>query len=71
LHDAESSVGRSVFWTVPNDYKTTMSAINQGKALSEVASGAPVTRSLQELAKTLIEGKERQNKKKRFGLFGR
>jgi Flp pilus assembly CpaE family ATPase len=48
-----------------------MSAINQGKALSELASGAAVTRSLQELAKTLIQGKEKENKKKRFGLFGR
>jgi pilus assembly protein CpaE len=71
LQDAEGSIGRSVFWTVPNDYSTTMSAINQGKALSELASGAAVTRSLQELAKTLIQGKEKENKKKRFGLLGR
>jgi pilus assembly protein CpaE len=71
LQDAESSVGRSVFWTVPNDYTTTMSAINQGKVLSEVASGAAVTRSLQELGKTLIQGKQQENRKKRFGLFTR
>jgi pilus assembly protein CpaE len=71
LQDAENSIGRNIFWTVPNDYTTTMSAINQGKALSEVSSGAAVTRSFQELSKTLIRGKEKANRKKRFGLFGR
>ena len=71
LQDAENSIGTNIFWTVPNDYTTTMSAINKGKALSEVASGAAVTRSFQELSKTLIRGKEKANRKKRFGLFGR
>lgn len=62
LQEAEGSIGRSVFWTIPNDYKTTMSAINQGKALSEVASKAAVTRNLQALTKTLIQGKKKRNK---------
>jgi pilus assembly protein CpaE len=55
VKEAERSMGKGVFWTIPNDYKTTISAINQGKTLSEVASRASVTRSLQELAKTLIQ----------------
>ena len=38
LKDAEDAVNRKIFWTIPNDYKTTMSAINQGKALPQFAA---------------------------------
>jgi pilus assembly protein CpaE len=53
LKDAEESIGLKVFWTIPNDYKTTMSAINNGKTLSQVASKAPVILNF-ELKKRLI-----------------
>ena len=35
LKDAESSLQQELFWVVPNDYETTMSAINHGKSLIE------------------------------------
>ena len=62
LQDAENAFSKKVFWTIPNDYKTTSSAIDQGKALTEVAYKAPVTKSLQGLADALIKGKESQNR---------
>jgi pilus assembly protein CpaE len=60
--EAEESINQKIFWFVPNDYPTTMSAINQGKTLSAVAPGAEVSRNLRELASTFIEkeGKEKE-----------
>ena len=63
LKDAEESIGQKVFWTIPNDYKTTMSAINNGKALSQIASKAPVTKSMEGLADSFFKGEEDQETK--------
>jgi pilus assembly protein CpaE len=63
LKDAEESIGKKVFWTIPNDYKTTMSAINNGKPLSQIASKSPVTRSMEGLAGSFFEGEEDQETK--------
>jgi pilus assembly protein CpaE len=63
LKDAESSIKRKIFWTIPNDYRTTMSAINQGKPLSQLASKAAITKSIRGLVDALIEGKEKKEKR--------
>jgi pilus assembly protein CpaE len=63
IEDAEETINRKIFWTIPNDYKTTMAAINDGKALFQFASKAPVTKSLNELAAALIPGQEKGDKK--------
>ena len=63
LKDAEESIGKKVFWTIPNDYKSTMSAINNGKALSKIASKSPVTREMERLADSFFEGDEDQKTK--------
>ena len=62
LKDAEASIGKKIFWTVPNDFKSTMSAINQGKTLSEVAAKSDVARSLRELAERFAVKEEGQSK---------
>jgi pilus assembly protein CpaE len=62
LKDAEASLERKILWTIPNDYKTTISAINLGKSLSQIASKAPTTMSLKELADYLSQGKEERGK---------
>jgi pilus assembly protein CpaE len=54
IRDAEESIKQEIFWSIPNDYKATMSAINQGKPLSRVGRKAPVTRSLTEMANYLV-----------------
>jgi pilus assembly protein CpaE len=63
LHDAEESIHKKIFWTIPNDYSTTMSAINNGKPLSEIASKAQITRNLNDLADNFAPKEENQTKK--------
>jgi pilus assembly protein CpaE len=53
LKEAEEGIGRPIACTIPNDFADTMSAINQGKLLRDVAPRADVTRNLQDLAKSL------------------
>ena len=66
LTEAEESINQKIFWFVPNDYPTTMSAINQGKTLSSVAPGAEVSKNLRELASHLIEKSQKEKGKGRF-----
>ena len=63
LHDAEESIHKKIFWTIPDDYRTTMSAINNGKPLSEIASKAQITRNLNNLADTFAPEEENQTTK--------
>jgi pilus assembly protein CpaE len=64
--EAEESINQKIFWFVPNDYPTTMSAINQGKTLSTVAPGAEVSKNIKELASQFIEKGEKEKGKGRF-----
>jgi pilus assembly protein CpaE len=64
--EAEESINQKIFWFIPNDYPTTMSAINQGKTLSAVAPSAEVSRNLRELASTFIEKEEKEKGKGGF-----
>jgi len=68
VEDMEKALERSVFWRVPNDYKTTLTAINQGKTLLETAPKAPVTKSLRDLARALVPFEEAKEPKHLFGL---
>ena len=61
LKEAEEAVSEKIHWLVANDYHLTMSAINQGKTISEVESGSEVGKSLRELAGTFFS----QGQKKR------
>ena len=70
IRDAEESIKQEIFWSIPNDYKATMSAINQGKPLSRVGRKAPVTRSLTEMANYLV-GEDREDTTKRTKRFRR
>jgi pilus assembly protein CpaE len=70
LEDLQEAIGKKAFWTIPNDYKTSMTAINQGKPLSDFASRAFVTKSITDLAHALVEKRDEQAKK-RFSLFRR
>lgn len=58
LADAERSINKKVFWKIPNDYRTTLSAINQGKTLAEISKKAPVTREIRRLAAVLFEAQQ-------------
>ena len=53
LSKALETIGREVFWQVPNDYATMVEARNNGVPLITQAPRAKITRSLQQMAATL------------------
>jgi pilus assembly protein CpaE len=65
LKDAEDGIGEEIFWTIPNDYRTVMSAINAGKPLSYVATRAAITKNIKGLTDVLLNGGKVQAKKSR------
>ena len=68
LKEAEETIKQKIFWLVPNDYLTTMSAINQGKTLSSVANGAEITKNLRELASHFLgKGSKQEVQSKLLG----
>ena len=67
LKDAENGIGTKLFWTIPNDFKTTMAAINNGKPLQQVAPKAAISKSFREMA-TLLSAPGKK-KKKRWSFF--
>jgi pilus assembly protein CpaE len=64
LDDAESGIGQELFWVIPNDFKSTMSAINNGKPLMQIEPKASITKNFTELAEILAPAEESQPKKK-------
>ncbi len=62
LKDAEDSIDNKIFWTIANDYRTTISAINNGKSLSEIASKAEITKNLKDLSDIFIQEEKREKK---------
>jgi|WetSurMetagenome_2_1015567.scaffolds.fasta_scaffold76559_2 pilus assembly protein CpaE len=66
--EAEKLLKRKIFWTIPNDYKTTISAINQGKTLNQIAAKSETGRSLELLAGT-FGGEGGIIEKKRWKIF--
>jgi len=70
LEDVEAGIGREVFWTIPNDFRTTMSAINNGKPLFGIAPKAAITKNFLELAGAFNEPEENKPPKK-WRLFRR
>jgi pilus assembly protein CpaE len=70
LKDAEAGISKELFWIIPNDFTTTMSAINKGKPLPQIASKAAITKNFAELANALTMPETKQEKKK-WGIFKR
>jgi len=63
LKDAEDGLSEKISWTIPNDYRTTITAINQGRALNQIAPKAPITKTLNKLADKLSQSEKKQTKK--------
>jgi pilus assembly protein CpaE len=53
VKDMEDVLGRKASWMIPNDYFSTMNAINKGQPLSTIAGRADVTKSFKKLAQAL------------------
>jgi len=50
LEEAEKSIDQGVFWQIPNDFQTTMSAINQGKDLFSIAPGSEISKNFKKFS---------------------
>lgn len=68
MEEAEETLNKKIYFTIPNDYRITMSAINQGKPLSLVAHGAETATKMRGLASILSGRDEKKRKKTFFGL---
>jgi pilus assembly protein CpaE len=70
LKKAEETIGRPIFWQVPNDYRSMLGARNAGVPLMQHAPKSKIQQSLMDLAKTLC-GKQLVDpaKKERRGFF--
>lgn len=69
VKEAEESISREISWLIPNDYNSTMSAINQGKMLVDVSEHAEITNSFRKLARTFNEKKEEKPVKAKAGFW--
>lgn len=70
LKEAEKSINKRIFWSIPNDYYTTMSAINQGKTLSTVAHKSEINKNIKEFASALLEKDGSSKKKEKASFWG-
>jgi len=68
LEEAEKNLEKKFIWTIPNDYQTTMSAINQGKPVMSLKNESPLIKNFLDFA-SIISGKSKA-KKEGFSWFG-
>jgi len=54
LKKAEETIGKEVFWQVPNDYRTMVDVRNNGVPLVEQAPKAAITQSIMALTEALL-----------------
>jgi pilus assembly protein CpaE len=69
--DAEAGIGKQIYWKIPNDYATTMAAINNGKSLNEIAPRAQISKSFIDLADALSSQPESGFRKKWGGFINK
>jgi pilus assembly protein CpaE len=55
IEDAEKAIGHKIFWNILNDYRSTISAINQGEPLSKLAPRSHISKNFNALADTLVQ----------------
>ncbi|MBL8816961.1 MAG: AAA family ATPase [Planctomyces sp.] len=75
LNKALETIGRKVFWQLPNDYATMVGARNNGVPLCQFAPKARLTRSINDMVRLLSSGESGEKTveeapKKKGGLFG-
>ncbi len=58
LKKAEESIGKEIFWQLPNDYRTMVEVRNNGVPLIEQAPKAAITQSVVALAEALATGEK-------------
>jgi len=56
LIDVETALGMKVYKTIPNSYEAVSASVNQGVPIIRVAKHDAVTKALQEVTESLVEG---------------
>src|SRR5262245_19819369 len=69
LKKAEETIGKPIFWQVPNDFKAMVGARNAGVPLLRFAPRSKAQQSLVQLAETLCGKTPVEQKKERRGFF--
>jgi pilus assembly protein CpaE len=69
LEEAEKSIDQGIFWQIPNDFQTTMSAINQGKDLFSIAPGSEISKNFKTFSTLFID--DTTPKETRNGFWGK
>lgn len=75
LNKALETIGRKVFWQLPNDYATMVGARNNGMPLCQFAPKSRLTRSVNDMVRLLTSTEpgtkpQEEQPKKKSGLFG-
>lgn len=70
IKDAQAGIGSDIFCVIPNDYRTTMAAINHGKPILEVAPKSPIAKTFQGMTARLSPHTN-EKKQRKWGLFRR
>jgi pilus assembly protein CpaE len=70
IEEAQKLLKTKISWTIPNDYKTAISAINQGKTLNQIASKSEIGKSLDLLTGSFLDEGPKVEKKG-WRLFGK
>lgn len=63
LENAQEGIGKKMSWVIPNDYITTMSAINSGKPLYQVAPKSQIVECFNTYVETLFPHEKKKEKK--------
>ena len=58
LKKAQETIGREIFWQLPNDYRTMVEVRNNGVPLIEQAPKAAITQSILQMAQALSESEK-------------
>jgi pilus assembly protein CpaE len=61
LRDLEDTLHRETYWTIPNEYTTSMKAISKGAPLYSVGKNSKLTKSILNLARSIAEVKPQKN----------
>ena len=64
--DVEDVIGRKIYWKIPNNYFTMMSAINKGIPVCELNPDSNVAKSYRDLVLRITDRIFRDNMQKRF-----